>query len=167
MRSGDEYLRALRDRPRRVYVNGELVEDVASHPAFAGATRTVARLYDIANDPANRERMTFASPDDRQPINLAWLVPRTREDLTRRREAIRTRAEASYGFLGRSPDHVASFFAGFAGSPDFFARGRQEFAAHLLQFYDQAAREDLYLSYAIVHPVVDRSRRAHEQAEPF
>ena len=83
------------------------------------------------------------------------------------RRAIKCWADASYGFLGRSPDHVASFFAGFAGSPAFYARGGQEFADNLLRFAAKAADEDLYLSYVIVHPTIDRAKSAHQQAEPY
>jgi 4-hydroxyphenylacetate 3-monooxygenase len=129
--------------------------------------RTVARLYDLAHDPANRDCMTYPSPRDGRPINKSWLVPRTREDLAARRRAIKFWADASYGFLGRSPDHVASFFAGFAGSPSFYARGGQSFADNLLRFAAKAAEEDLYVSYVIVHPTVDRSKPAHQQAEPY
>ena len=92
----------------------------------------------------------------RRPINKSWLVPRTSDDLVARRRAIKCWADASYGFLGRSPDHVASFFAGFAGSPAFYARGGQQFADNLLRFAAKAADEDLYISYVIVHPTVDR-----------
>jgi 4-hydroxyphenylacetate 3-monooxygenase len=165
-RTGSEYIRGLRDG-RAVFLNGDRVEDVTMHPALAAGVQTVARLYDIAADPANQKLMTYPSPRDGRPVNLSWLTPRTREDLVARRNAIKTWADASYGFLGRSPDHVASFFAGFAGSPDFFARGGQQFADNLLRFYERAADQDLYLSYAIVHPVIDRSKMAHEQAEPF
>jgi len=165
-RSGDEYVRGLRDG-RAVWLNGERVADVTVHPAFAGAIRTVAQLYDLAHDPAQRELMTYPSPRDGRPINKSWLVPRTREDLAARRRAIKCWADASYGFLGRSPDHVASFFAGFTGAPEFYARGRQQFADNLLRFAAKAADEDLYVSYVIVHPTVDRSKPAHEQAEPY
>ena len=61
MRTGAEYLRSLNDG-RRVFVDGESVKDVTAHPAFREAARSVAQLYDIAADPANRERMTFPSP---------------------------------------------------------------------------------------------------------
>lgn len=165
-RSGDDYMRALRDG-RTVLMNGERVADVTAHPAFAGAIRTVARLYDLADDPANRDLMTYPSPRDGRPINKAWLVPRTREDLAARRRAIKFWADASYGFLGRSPDHVSSFFAGFAGSPEFYARGGQRFADNLLRFAAKAADEDLYLSYVIVHPTIDRAKPAHQQSEPY
>ena len=166
IRSGDDYMRGLRDG-RTVLFNGERVADVTAHPAFAAGVRTVARLYDLAHDPANRELMTYASPRDGRPINKSWLVPRTRKDLAARRRAIKYWADASYGFLGRSPDHVASFFAGFAGSPGFYARAGQQFADNLLRFAAKAADEDLYISYVIVHPTIDRAKPAHQQAEPY
>jgi 4-hydroxyphenylacetate 3-monooxygenase len=165
-RSGEDYVRGLRDG-RTVLLNGERVADVTSHPAFAAAVRTVARLFDLARDPAHREIMTYPSPRDGRPVNKAWLVPRTRDDLAARRRAIKFWADASCGFLGRSPDHVASFFAGFAGAPEFYARGGREFADHLLRFAAKAADQDLYVSYVIVHPTVDRSKPAHRQAEPY
>src|SRR5215510_6259096 len=152
-RSGDDYVRGLRDG-RTVLFDGERVSDVTRHPAFAGGVRTVAHLYDLAHDASNRELMTYPSPRDGRPINKSWLVPRTRADLAARRRAIKFWADASYGFLGRSPDHVASFMAGFAGSPAFYARGGQAFADNLLRFAAKAADEDLYVSYAIVHPII-------------
>ena len=42
---GQSYLESLRDG-RRVYVDGELVEDVTTHPAFRNSARSIARLYD-------------------------------------------------------------------------------------------------------------------------
>src|SRR5438105_7775310 len=55
MRTGAEYLRSLSDG-RRVFVDGERVKDVAAHPAFRGAARSIANLYDIAAAPELRER---------------------------------------------------------------------------------------------------------------
>ena len=165
-RSGADFLAGLRNN-RTVYVNGERVADVTTHPAFAEAARSVAALFDLAHDPANRDEMTFPSPRDGRPVNKSWLVPRTREDLAARRVAIKRTADLSYGLLGRSPDHVASFFAGFAGALDFFARGGQQFADNLARFYAKACDEDLYLSYAIVQPTIDRAKPAHQQAQPY
>src|SRR6266481_3344313 len=85
-RVGDEYVRGLRDG-RTVLLNGERVADVTVHPAFAAGIRTVAQLYDLAHDPANRGLMTYPSPRDGRPINKSWLVPRRREDLVARRHA--------------------------------------------------------------------------------
>lgn len=165
-RSGSEYVAGLRNG-RSVYLDGERVDDVTTHPAFASVVQSVAGLYDLANDPANRDLMTFPSPRDGRPVNKSWLIPRSREDLAARRGALKRLADHSYGLLGRAPEHVASFFAGWAGAPAFYARGGQQFADNLLRFYAKAADEDLYLSYTIIHPTIDRSKPAHQQAEPF
>ena len=61
LRTGEEYLRSLNDG-RAVYLDGERVANVTTHPAFAGAARSCARLFDIAADPSMSERMTFESP---------------------------------------------------------------------------------------------------------
>jgi 4-hydroxyphenylacetate 3-monooxygenase len=165
-RSGEDYTRGLCDG-RAIFFNGARVKDVTGDPAFAPAVRTIAGLYDLARDEASQEIMTYPSPRDGRPINKAWLVPRSRDDLASRRRAIKFWADASYGFLGRSPDHVASFFAGFAGSLPFYSRGGSHFAENLAAFAAKAADEDLYVSYVIVHPTVDRAKPAHQQAEPY
>ena len=74
MRTGAEYLRSLNDG-RRVFVDGERVKDVTAHPAFRQAARSIAGLYDIAAEPALRERMTFASPKTGEPVWRAWQIP--------------------------------------------------------------------------------------------
>jgi 4-hydroxyphenylacetate 3-monooxygenase len=84
MRTGADYLQSLRDG-RAVFVDGERVKDVTEHKAFRGAARSMARLFDIAADPANRERMTFTSPATGKPVLRAYQIPRTHADLKARR----------------------------------------------------------------------------------
>ena len=48
--TGKEYLDSL-DDGREVYIYGEQVKNVATHPAFRNAARTIARLYDALHDP--------------------------------------------------------------------------------------------------------------------
>lgn len=164
-RSGAAYVEGLRDA-RTVFIDGERVDDVTTHPAFANSVRSIARLYDIADDPANRDLMTFASPTTGDRVNRAFMIPRSREDLALRRGAIRRWAESTFGLMGRSPDHVASFLAAFASAPDVFARGGQQFADNIVRFHEYARDNDLYVTYTIVPPQIDRSKPAHEQADP-
>jgi len=49
MRTGREFLESLRDG-RAVYLDGERVTDVTSHPAFAEPIRQVATMYDLARE---------------------------------------------------------------------------------------------------------------------
>src|SRR5580658_8485042 len=135
MRTGAEYLRSLNDG-RRVFVDGERVKDVTTHPAFREAARSVANLFDIAADPAQRERMTFVSPKTGAPVWRAWQIPRTHADLRARRLFSETWAEATFGLMGRSPDHVDGFFTGYAAVPELFATAGQKFADNLVAFYE-------------------------------
>jgi 4-hydroxyphenylacetate 3-monooxygenase len=165
LRTGADYLRSLNDG-RRVFVGGEKVADVSRHPAFREAARSVARLYDIAADPANRELMTFASPKTGAPVWRAFQIPRTHADLRARRLFSEKWAEATFGLMGRSPDHVASFFTGYAAVPEVFAAAGQRYADNVVTFYEKMRDEHLYLSYAIVPPQIDRSKPAHKQSDP-
>lgn len=164
-RTGRQYLDGLRD-DRAVFIDGERVEDVTTHPAFRESTRSVARLYDIASDPANADVMTAESPYGGDPINVIHLIPRSREDLNARRRGLRKWSESTFGTMGRSPDHVAAFFAGFAGNAGVFGRGGKEYEQNVINFHKKMCEEDLYLAYTIVPPQIDRSKPASEQADP-
>jgi len=166
MRTGADYLISLNDG-RRVFVDGEAVNDVTVHPAFREAARSIAALYDIAADPGNRERMTFVSPKTGAPVHRAWQIPRSAADLRMRRLFSETWAEATFGLMGRAPDHVAGFFAGYAATPKFFASaGERKFADNLVAFYEFMRDNHVYCSYAIVPPQIDRSKPAHQQSDP-
>ena len=165
MRTGAEYLCSLNDG-RRVFLDGERVKDVTTHPAFRGAARSIANLFDIAADPALRERMTFVSPKTGEPVWRAWQIPRTHTDLRARRLFSETWAEATFGLMGRSPDHVAGFFAGYAATPQLFAAAGQKFADNVVAFYEFMRDNHIFASYAIVPPQIDRSKPAHKQSDP-
>src|SRR5277367_3642068 len=164
LRTGAEYLRSLRDG-RRVFVDGDLVKDVTEHPAFRQAARSLASRFDSAADPANRERMTFASPRTGTPVLRVYQIPKTHADLKARRLFSQAWAEATFGLMGRTLDHVAGFFCGYAAVPDVFAAGGRQFADNLLAFFDHMRDNHLYASYAIVPPQIDRSKPAHKQSD--
>ena len=47
--TGAEYIESLRDG-REVFIYGERVKDVTTHPAFRNTARMVARLFDALHD---------------------------------------------------------------------------------------------------------------------
>ena len=73
-------------------------------------------LYDLKRDPAHRDTLSYV--EDGERYSMYYLLPRSREDLVRRMRAHKAIAAASYGLMGRSPDHVASFVAGMALQPE-------------------------------------------------
>ena len=166
MRTGASYVAALRDG-RAVYLDGERVKDVTTHPGFAEPIKRIAERYDAARTDAGQAATTCVDPATGRRIDAMWLIPRTAEDLGTRRRTHRFWAEGSYGLMGRTPDHVACVLTAFASWRHLFDRGGARFGDHVVRFYEKARDEDLYVSYAIVPPQVDRSQPAHRQPEPF
>ena len=50
-RTGKEYIAGLRERAE-VYIHGEQVKDVTTHPALQNGVHTLASLYDMQHEPA-------------------------------------------------------------------------------------------------------------------
>jgi 4-hydroxyphenylacetate 3-monooxygenase len=165
LRTGSEFLRSL-DDGRQIFLDGDRVRNVVEHSAFSGAAQSLATLFDLAAAPEMRERMTFASPKTGAPVWRAWQIPRSHADLEAKRLFSESWAEATFGLMGRTPDHVAGFFAGFAAVPSVFAGGGQNFADNVVRFYEHLRDNHLYASYAIVPPQIDRSKPAHRQSDP-
>src|SRR5258708_1778260 len=113
VKTGADHLRSLRDG-RAVFIDGHAVDDVTTHPAFRNAVRSAAALYDFQARPENLELMTFVPEGDAggaagigyRRVSRAWQMPTCYAELVERRRALAAWSQLSYGFLGRSPDHV-------------------------------------------------------------
>ena len=166
IRTGADYLASIKNDGRHVVFDGDVVRDVTTHPAFGGAARSIGRLFDVAADPANAELMTFPSPKTGAPVWRCYHVPKTADDLASRRLMSVRWAEETFGLMGRTPDHVAGFLAGYAAKPSVFAEAGPQFAQNVVRYHEHARDNSLYLSYAIVPPQIDRSKPAHKQSDP-
>ena len=56
--------------------------------------------------------MTFEPKGSGRRVNRAWQMPRNYTEMVQRRKAMQAWARLSCGFMGRSPDHVASALVG-------------------------------------------------------
>ena len=166
VKTGADHLAALRDG-RQVYIDGELVPDVTTHPAFRNAVQSAALFYDYQARPENLERVTFAAPASGgyARINRCWQMPRSHAELVERRKAMSEWAELSCGFFGRAPDHVASSLVGQVLGIEVFRRHGEARAQALLDYFDEASHNDHYVSYVIINPQADRNKAWGEQED--
>src|SRR6516165_76246 len=107
--TGAEFLESLRDG-REVYIYGERVKDVTTHPAFRNSAASVALLYDALHHTAFKDVLT--APTDTGSggyTHKFFRAARSREDVIAQRDAIAAWARWSYGWMGRSPDYKAAF----------------------------------------------------------
>jgi 4-hydroxyphenylacetate 3-monooxygenase len=152
--SGQEKLERMRDG-REIYIGAERVADVTVHPAFRNAAQTVARLYDLKADPAQRD--TFAFAENGEWFSTYYLRARSQADLARRTAAHKALADATYGLFGRTPDHVAGMITGLAMNPAILESSRHGSGDNLLRYYEHCRRNDIYPVFACVPPPGVRS----------
>src|SRR3954465_2937817 len=159
--NGDEYIETLRDG-REVYIYGERVKDVTTHPAFRNSARMIARLYDALHDPQHHSVLTTptATASGGFPHSF-FKASRNREEQVAARDAIAAWARMTYGWMGRSPDYKAAFLATLGANADFYAPHQD----NARQWYKRCQENVLYLTHAIVNPPVDRNRPPDEVAD--
>lgn len=150
--TGAEYLESLRDG-REVWLNGEKVKDVTTHPAFRNAAASYARLYDALHDEALQDKLTTI--DRYGHRTMKFFAPSySAQELLEARDAIAIWARMSYGFQGRSPDYKAAFMATLGAAPEFYA----PYQDNALAWYNRYAEKCLFLNHVIVDPPVDRNK---------
>lgn len=165
IKTGAQHIASLQDG-REIFLDGKLVGDATTHPAYKGAVASVGQMFDFQSAPENRELMTFET-DTGTCANRIWELPKSYEDLKRRRAGLEAWTELHGGFLGRAPDHVASCISGMYMGLDVFESYDKARAGALADYYRYARDNDLYLTYVIINPQADRSKTTAEQADPY
>jgi 4-hydroxyphenylacetate 3-monooxygenase oxygenase component len=162
-RTGKQYLESLGKDEREIWLNGEKITNPLEHPLLASGAESIARVYDLQHEHA--DEMLVPSPDDGSLVNATHIIPRSKEDLERRRRAIEITASATAGMMGRTPDYLNVTFACFAGRSDVWARrGNDEGAANIVAYQKLMRDRDLSTTHTIINPQVDRSKPEAEQA---
>src|SRR5215467_8416315 len=164
-RTGAQYLDGLRG-PREVWFDGKRVGDVTEHPVLGPAARTMAELYDLQCAPEHRDRLTYPSPSTGQPVSLAFIQPRTVDDLVRRRVMFKAWADYHGGLLGRTPDYLNAMVTGLASARPYFEKNGPEYGERIVAYYELCRENDLCATHTFVDPQVNRARMQGEQADP-
>ena len=155
-RTGQDYIQGLRDRPAEVWLGGERIADVTTHPALANGARSIATLYDMQHDPDLKDIMTYTSPTTGDPVGLSFIIPRSHQEVERRGTMMLHWARATCGMMGRSPDFLNVNFAAWAAAADYFAQNRPEFKTNIWRYYEYIREHDLTLTHALIN--LQRSR---------
>src|SRR5215470_12688807 len=163
-KTGSEHIKSLKDS-RTVYIDGKLVPDVTEHPAFRNSVKSAALLYDYQARPENIELMTYLPEGSNRRVNRAWQMPRNYDEIIKRRRAMQAWASLSYGFMGRSPDHLASALVGQRMGIEVFEKHGPKRAQALRDYFEEASRNDYFLTYVIINPQSERAKDWGEQKE--
>jgi 4-hydroxyphenylacetate 3-monooxygenase len=159
--TGARYLKSLRDG-REVWLDGEKVQDVTAHPAFMGMIHELARIYDLQHTEPYRDQMTFISPWTGNRCSLSWLLPRSLDDLKKKRRNSEIWNEQCWGQLGRGPDILAPYIITLYDIRETLSAVRHprcDFGENVVNYYHHCLENDLFLTHALGDPQVDRSQQ--------
>src|SRR5437763_15795101 len=109
--------------------------------------------------------MTFIPGGSSRRINRCWQMPRSHAEMVQRRTALQAWAALHCGFMGRSPDHVASTFVGQRIGIEVFEKHGAARAKAVRDYFEEASRNDYFLTYVIINPQAERAKDWGEQAE--
>ncbi|MDQ1005203.1 4-hydroxyphenylacetate 3-monooxygenase [Neobacillus niacini] len=160
---GVDYLNRLKKNPPETWMGDERIVDPTSHPLVAPPANSIAKLYDLQWDLDKKNHMLYTDSTTGELTGTQFLVPRSKEDLKKRRLMHQEWAEASYGFMGRSTDFMSAMLLGWYANAEFFG----EYAENVRKYFDYIREKDLYLTHVLINPQVDRSQPPSKQPDEF
>lgn len=161
--TGQEYIESLRDG-REIWIYGERVKDVTTHPAFRNTVRMLARLYDALHEEPRKSIITTDTETGNGGFTHKFFkAQRNVEELVGARDAIAEWARVTYGWMGRSPDYKAAFMATLGANSEFY----EPFQENARRWYKKSLEEVSFVNHAIVNPPVDRNKELAEVRDVY
>ncbi|MGB6836655.1 MAG: 4-hydroxyphenylacetate 3-hydroxylase N-terminal domain-containing protein [Dehalococcoidia bacterium] len=164
LRTAEEFRESLRDG-RRVYIYGEPVEDVTTHPILKINTETAAGDFVLAHmdDPEVRDLFVVPHPETGEPMSRYFDPPKTPDDLEKRLRMIGTSIRVTGGLpfgkdIGTDAMNAIMTTAQQMGKPEYAERARN--------YLEHLRKNDLNLCGAITDVKGDRGRRPSQQEHP-
>ncbi|MFJ6946376.1 4-hydroxyphenylacetate 3-hydroxylase N-terminal domain-containing protein [Streptomyces wuyuanensis] len=162
MRTGEQYLESLRDG-RVVWVGGERVDDVTTHPLTRAQAQRMAKFYDLHHEPEMQDVMTFVD-DDGVRRSMMWFTHTDAAGLRRKRVYLETVVrELDGGSTGRTPCANNYGLITYEEDPqpwsdESVGTGGRDLTVGIRKFLDQLKEEDWNCAFAFIDPQIDRSR---------
>ena len=162
IRTGDEYRESIRDA-RDVWIDGERVDDVTTHPAFRPIVDVRARIYDLAHEEETAEVMSYADDETGELCPTAARLPLTKEHWHAKRLAVDTVLDDVGGIVTRVGDETVGEMWSLYDGQDVLNEIDPSFSEHIRAHVRHAALADPFHVSANTDPKGDRSKRPAEQ----
>jgi 4-hydroxyphenylacetate 3-monooxygenase len=162
--TGIDYRKSLRDQ-RKVWIGGEAVDDVATHPAFRPMVDAIAGIYDLHHDPECRDLMTFALPDGGRGSRF-YKIPASREDLAARRHMTATILDRICPTMDRFGDETVTPLFVMIDRRALLDRFDTRYYAAASGWLARLQRDNLFMTSGNTDPKGDRSKQPFEQDDP-
>ena len=162
IRTGQQYRDSLKDG-RQVWINGERVKDVVSHPAFKPIVDVRARIYDMAHEKATAEAMTCRDEDTGETNCIGYKLPRSQDDWQAKRKAVELVMKDIGGVVIRVGDETIGEMWSLYDGQDVLREVDARFAENIERHIFKALRSDTFHVSGNTDPKGDRSKRPQDQ----
>jgi 4-hydroxyphenylacetate 3-monooxygenase len=161
IRTGQQYKDSIRDG-RQVWVNGERVKDVTTHPMFKPLVDIRARIYDMQHEPKHAPMMSYT--DELGNVSAVGLkLPFTQEDWHAKRAATDAVLDEVGGIITRVGDETVGEMWSLYDGQDVLNEVNPQFSENIRRHIDMAIRNDPFHVSANTDPKGDRSKKPQDQ----
>lgn len=167
LRDSRQYIESLRDG-RKVYIHGKRVEDVTKHPILRRAIEHAALDYELHKKEELRDLMITRSPTTGHEIRRYFEIPRSAEDLLRRRKLIETatmHGDAIILFMKEIGTDALNALAMITYLMD--KKFGTEYSKRVSDYREYLQENDLSMAGAVTDVKGDRSLIPSKQAMPY
>ncbi len=161
IRTGQQYRDSIRDG-RQVWINGERVADVTTHPMFRPLVEIRAHIYDMAHDPATAPVMSYRD-ELGQSSAIGLKLPYTEADWHAKRAATDLVLDEIGGIVTRVGDETIGEMWSLFDGQDVLNEVNPQFSENIRRHIDKAIRGDPFHVSANTDPKGDRSKRPQDQ----
>ena len=162
IRTGDEYRESIRDG-RQVWINGERVDDVPSHPAFRPVVDVRARIFDMAHEDATADVVSYEDAASGERNAVALKPPRTQADWWDKRAAVDAVLDDVGGVVTRVGDETVGEMWSLYDGQDVLNEVDPRFSENIRRHVEAALHADPFHVSANTDPKGDRSKRPQDQ----
>ena len=160
IRTGEEYRTSL-DDGREVWMNGEKVKDVCTHPQLKPVIDVRARIYDMQHDPSTKDQTTYQENGEDFAIGLR--LPYEPKDWEDKRKAVDLVMHDIGGIVTRVGDETIGEMWSLWDGKEILNEIDPRFAENIEKHIHTAIKLDPFHVSANTDPKGDRSKAPQDQ----
>lgn len=163
LKSSEDYINSLRDRKLKVYLFGELVEDLVEHPMIRPSINAVAETYDLAEREPDLASATSHLTGEK--VNRFLNIVMNRDDVVLQNKMQRRLGQLTGTCFQRcvGMDALNSLYS---VTFEIDEKSNTDYHARLKEFIKEVQTNNLVIGGAMTDVKGDRSLAPHEQADP-
>jgi 4-hydroxybutyryl-CoA dehydratase/vinylacetyl-CoA-Delta-isomerase len=165
IKTKEDYVESLRRQKLNVFYNGNRVEDVTAHPAFAPHINSAAKTYELALMPEYEDLLTATSHLTGNKINRFTHIHQSIDDLIKKVQMLRLISHETgscyqrcVGFDAMNALYMTTYEIDEVHGTEYFKRFEK--------FLRRIQSENLMVAGGMTDPKGDRSKRPSQQADP-